>query len=116
MDSMFAIGTFGIVTAHIIELLKRTPFVPFIRADTKIVNRWVGVIVAIAVSLGVSAHYDGASGSLLISGLNSDALTHNGLHALAQWAIQQVTYDAAISQQSTLERLARAMERLTPQV
>ena len=58
MDSMFAIGTFGIVTAYIIESLKRTPFVPFIRADTKIVNRWVGVI----------------------------ALTHNGLHARARWS------------------------------
>ncbi len=112
MDSLFAIGTFGIVSAYVIELLKQTPFVPFLRADTKTLNRWFGVFIAIAVSLGVSAHYDGASGSLLISGLNSDALMHNGLHALAQWSVQQFTYDAAISQQTTLQRLARAMERL----
>jgi hypothetical protein len=112
MDSLITTGAVGILCAYLLEAVKHSAWFPWITADSKTLNRWIGVIVACGTSLGISAHYDGSAGSLLVGGLNPGDLLHNGMHALSQWAIQQYTYDSAIAPQSMRQALAKAIESL----
>lgn len=111
MDSLATTGVFGIICAYLIELVKGSKLFPFITAESKTLNRWFGILVACGVSLGISAHYDGAQGSLLIGGLHWGDIAHNGMHALGQWAIQQYAYDSAIAPQTARQALAAALEK-----
>jgi hypothetical protein len=112
MDSLGPTVVFGILCAYVIEVLKQSKLFPWLTAESRTLNRWLGIVIALGVSLGISAHYDGSQGSLLIGGLNPGDLMHNGLHALGQWAVQQYSYDSAIAPQNARQALAKSIEAL----
>jgi hypothetical protein len=78
------------------ELLKRAPWFPWVQVAGGRLNAYAGAAVAALSSLGIHVAYDGAAGSLLITGLTLTGAAAALLEFGRQWLFQQFIFDTAI--------------------
>lgn len=79
-------------TTQLFEWIKKWKAIPQITALTTTLNRWIGILVAVAMGLGITFNFDSQAHTLLISGL-SWTLIGNALWAMVvQWVMQQGWY------------------------
>lgn len=79
--------------------LKKSRFFPFMTEFTERTNKWVGVIIAGLVSLGIHTQYgfdhDTGVFSLTISGLMLGSILDHGKDWILAWVIQHYGYQAS---------------------
>jgi len=89
------------VIPHLIEALKNWPRFKLLTPDTATLNRWVGVLSALAVSVGVSYQWNAAERTLLIHIPTLVGALTVCWHATVQWGLQQYVYKTSVSPRST---------------
>lgn len=102
--------TSAAVVVYLLQQVKHARWFPWISIETKRANRIVGALLSIASAIGVHFAYDGSAGTLLVSGLTVAGILHGAWHALNQWCLQQVTYDAVTG--GNAEAIAKAVVKI----
>ena len=85
----------GYVIVAVMQWAKRQPWIPMIDFDSARANRVVAGILAVITSLGIHAQYNGADGSLLVTGLSWASILPLSGEALRQFILQQLIYKGA---------------------
>ncbi len=86
--------TSAAVIVYFLQMIKRSKFVPWLTMDTAKMNHLVAVALAFGTAIGIRVLFDQESGTLTVSGLTVTNVVSTGWHALQQYALQRVTYDA----------------------
>lgn len=84
----------AIASTEILQILKQASWFRWMTRDTASLNRLIGGLVAFLTGLGISFHYDAATGSLVVSGLLWASVTHG----FAQWVQQQLYYRVVVAE------------------
>lgn len=87
----------AIIAAYGIQWLKSLKTVPFINYEAQNLNRALSILVATLSGAGIYFTFDHQAGTLMITGLTAVNAFHFVSHALQQFAMQHVTYKAAIA-------------------
>lgn len=85
----------GYVIVAVMQWAKRQAWIPMIDFDSASVNRVVAGLLAVVTSLGIHAQYNGADGSLLVTGLSVASVLSFSGEALRQFILQQLIYKGA---------------------
>ena len=86
----------GVASVYAIELLKRLESIPFIHDQSRVINRWLGVIASGLATVGIGFTFDSQAGTLLITGLSLGTIAATVWQWFTQWALQQVIYATSI--------------------
>lgn len=78
-----------------IQWAKKQQWIPLVDFDTARANRVVAAVMAVVTSLGVHATYNGADGSLIVTGLSLSSMASFSGEALRQFIMQQLIYKGA---------------------
>lgn len=118
MDNIYvASGTTAIFVSVAMQILKNTPFFPWLSRNSGKVNAWLGFLVAFASSIGIAFSFDfnSASGDFIgkFHGNLWDVL-HLAGHTAVQWAMQHGFYKAAIVPAETLGEIRSLLARAMP--
>lgn len=89
--------TLGAVIVYFIEYLKRWPFFRMLTPETTTLNRVVSAALAGAAAIGIGWTYDGATGTLVVTGLTWGTIVAACWEWVKQYAVQQVLYDTAVA-------------------
>lgn len=101
LESLTTQAVISGVTAYVLEAIKSWKWFPWFN-DTlsSRAKTIVGLVAALATSLGVHASFDAAAagGTLILTGVGWSALAEHGYDAARAWFFQQVVYDKVIDQ------------------
>jgi hypothetical protein len=86
----------ALIVPFVLQWLKKTPFVPWINERTDWVVRLLSMAVAVASSVGIIVTWDPAAGSLLITGINVQAIANLLFQSWAHFKGQEIVYRTAI--------------------
>lgn len=75
-----------------LELLKRVRSIPFVGMGLTKANRLVGALLAALGAVGISSTFDGATGTLVVTGLSLAAVFGIIVEFLRSWVFQQLIY------------------------
>lgn len=84
----------SILANELMKKLKRSNLVPWMTAGTGSVNAVVATVLAGAAAAGIHTEFDAAHGTLLVTGITGEALTHFAGEWLKQWTLQHFVYHA----------------------
>lgn len=90
-------ATIALYTTLIFQFLKKSKWFPWLTLESQNLNRIVGVVLAFAAAIGVSATFDQTAGQLTITGLTLVGLFHGTVRFLQQWAFQQGAYKLIVA-------------------
>lgn len=80
-----------------LEWIKRNRTLTFVTEQSAwLLQRALGLILAVATALGVHWSFDSTAGTLTVTGLLLPSMYELGKEALRQWVLQEVTYRVAI--------------------
>jgi hypothetical protein len=85
------------VVCSLLQWAKKGSWFPWLTGETERLNRYVAAVIAAGVGLGIGAHYDPATGSLLVTGLTKAGLLQGVGHVIGQWMAQQGWYRVVIA-------------------
>lgn len=116
MDNFYATsGVSAIVVSVLLQVLKNTPFFPYLSRNTAKLNSAVSIVAAFVVSIGIiyQFDYDDATGAFILNvhGNLWDVL-HTIEHTIGQWAAQQVAYKGLIVPAETLGEIRHLLARV----
>lgn len=105
-DNPIATAGLAVVVSAIFQALKNSQWFPWVSRVSGRVNFTVGIIAAIAATVGIHATWDAqAGGTITLPGLQ-------GLwQVLVQWATQQTAYKGLIVPAETLGEIRTMLER-----
>lgn len=83
------------VIVALIQWAKKQQWIPLVDFDTARANRAIAALMAVVTSLGVHATYNGADGSLIVTGLSLGSIASFSGEALRQFIMQQLIYKGA---------------------
>jgi hypothetical protein len=89
----------SVAVVYLIQLLKSSPWFPWITQHTDQLNRWISVIAAFATSVGFQFAFTGsavAGGTLVVQIPALTVILSVLLHSLGQVGIQESFYRAAV--------------------
>jgi hypothetical protein len=94
-------GTWSLVwaffSASALEWLKRKPALTLITETSAFwAQRVLGILLAIAATLGIQWTFDSAAGTLVVTGLTIGSVTALALETVKTWVYQEITYRVAI--------------------
>lgn len=120
MDSGFLLTSGGtaILSAIIIQALKKSNIISFIGTEKSkgAANLCFSVFIAFITSLGIGYKYDGASGTLILTGLTAAGLLHGIWHWFVQWVGQHLAYKQIVVpaelQAATIDVLNQLLDHL----
>lgn len=120
MDSslMLSTGSSALISALLLQYLKNAQWVPWlsIQKASQRANFCASLFMAFIVSLGIGVKFDGASGSLLITGLTAATLMHSLYHMGVQWVAQHVSYKAFVVPSELLAAIVNQLKVLETNV
>ena len=90
----------GVASVYAIELLKRIKSIPFVDEQSRVLNRWLGVIASGLATVGIGFTFDSQAGTLLITGISLATIAQTAWHWFTQWALQQVLYQSAFEKRT----------------
>ena len=102
MDSGFLLtaGGTAVLSSVIIQWMKKSQLEIFSFLGTEKnkqkVNLYFSILVAFVTSIGIGFKYDGAAGTLLLTGLTAAGIKHGLWHWFTQWIAQHVTYKTLV--------------------
>ena len=99
MDSLtLAAGSSALISSVFLQYLKKAKWFGLmgIEPAKEKINLLISILVAGAVSLGISYKFDSDTGILVISGLTMAGISHQIWHWLLQWTAQHVSYKAFV--------------------
>jgi len=80
-----------------LEWLKRNRYITIItEQSTFILQRGIGVLLAVAAAVGVHWTFDPTAGRLVVDGLTAAGLWTVGSETVRQWVLQELTYRTAV--------------------
>jgi hypothetical protein len=82
----------SLVSPVVLEWMKKSPWLPFITANTKTLNRLVAVAIAVGQTIGISFAFDATAGTLTIAGLVLSDMARIGWTALLAFVTQELAY------------------------
>ena len=98
---------FGLIVSHLMEWLKDTPLVPWVR---KVGQPRVKAIIAAAFSfcaaLGIGYSYDAGNGTLTLTGLTLEQVGQAGMSWATTWATAQSWYKGVTERQKAASQPA----------
>lgn len=89
----------GALAVYLIQILKDAKWFPWLNANSTALNRWLGIGIAVATSLGIKYAASGAPETgyhIVLSIPALGQLTDAAIHAAAQYAGQQVLYHTSV--------------------
>jgi hypothetical protein len=95
--------TTGAVVVYVIEWLKASGWVPWIRADSTTLNRLVSAVTAAAVAFGINWTYTPDTGTLVVQGLTLSSLALTFWEWLKQYVVQQLVYDGVVQKSGAVK-------------
>lgn len=87
----------AIIAAGTLEWLKHQAWFPFVKLDSRGLNRAFAAVVALATAIGIHATFNSAEGVLTITGLHLAMVLHGLWAAVQQYALQHASYRLLIS-------------------
>jgi len=88
------------------KLLKYTKKFPFMQQNAANMNRIFAVIAAFFTSLGITAIFNAADGTLLISGLTLAGIGYGLWAWFVQYALQQFAFKMAVQPEEARQQVA----------
>jgi len=79
-----------------IEWLKQQKWFPWMTADSTVLNRWVGRLVAAVSVVGIHMTFDPNAGTLLVSGLSLAGIGGALVEFVKQYLLQQIAYRSVV--------------------
>jgi hypothetical protein len=108
MDTLQNILTLNVICVWLIELAKRSKYVPWITAETKQVNKAASAVLAALSSAGITVlavHQGAGSYSIQITGLTMAAIPHFVWHVMGNYAVQKWIYKVVVPRGSSARRM-----------
>lgn len=100
--------TASAVVVYGVEMLKKSPWFPWIHRSSDAVNRTIAAAMAVATALGIHAKFDAEHGTLLITGLTLASVAHFAFDWLRSLVFQEMIYKGVVKPQAVASRQARA--------
>jgi len=92
----------GYVIVSLLEWAKGKSWVPLVNHfNSATANRTVAAVLAVISSIGIHAQYDGAAGSLVITGLTFATILPSIAEVIKQFVIQQMIYKGIIEKEKS---------------
>ena len=107
-DNPSATLTLAVIVPFIVQGFKNASWFPWVTRNTGRINFAIGVIAALATTLGIHATWDPIVGGS-ITGIPG---IHGIWQAFVQWAGQQVAYKGLVVPAETLGDIRTLLERL----
>mgnify|MGYP001298662044 CR=1 FL=1 len=99
MEGVLTQGSLGIALAHMLEVLKKCGWFPWLNGDTERANRIVSLAAAIVIGIGVKMTFEGdldSGGSVQLAWPSLAQMLDGARHAVVQAGWQILYYRAAI--------------------
>lgn len=116
VDSSLALstGSTALISALALQAIKRSAWFPQLSIEhaSQRANLIASLLMAFAVSLGIGFKFDGANGSLLITGLTAAGLSHAAYHMGVQWVAQHVSYKAFVVPSELLAAIVNQLKEM----
>ena len=98
MDSTLILNAFGAAIGYgfIFQWLKNSHWFPWITHETEVLNRYIGVIMAGLLSLGIHYEWSVSANSLTLFLPTWLELFHHLRDWFVQWAMQQYVYKTGV--------------------
>lgn len=108
MDKQMLVGLLvSFAMPWLLERLKSYKWAFFIEHYGPVVNRVTAIAVAICTALGVSATFDAAHGTLLLSGLFAGQIAQHALNALMNLVVQELVYRKLVNDTDPASKVAK---------
>lgn len=94
----------GVMAVYLLQWLKQTAWVPFITEHSATLNKWLGVLIAVATSVGIKYAVSQGAGAyaggyhVVLDIPSAQTLFDTAIHAAAQFAGQQILYHTAVKE------------------
>lgn len=112
-DIVTAQITASAVVVYGVELLKKSPWFPWIHRSSDAVNRTIAGVMAVGTALGIHAKFDAEHGTLLITGLTLASVAHFGFDWLRSFVFQEMIYKGVVKPHAVGSRQAHASAAAT---
>jgi hypothetical protein len=109
VDTLQNILTLNVICVWLIELAKRSKYLPWITAETKQVNKAASAVLAALSSAGITVlavNQGAGSYSIQITGLTTAAILHFVWHVMGNYAVQKWIYKVVVPRGSSARRMA----------
>lgn len=114
--------TTSAMSVAIIQSMKNSniPWLQWINQHSSNVNRVVGLVFAFASAMGLHYEWDGAKGTLLITGLTATALLQGFVHVVTDtaksWSFNWIIYQSVKGRAADVAALAEMPGKIKPVV
>jgi hypothetical protein len=92
------------VSSMILQWVKNSAWFPWINRNTEKLNRVAAIVISGIGAIGIHMQYDGAAGSLTLTGLTAQSVLSNGWTWFTQFAFQHGWYKATNSKTNGEEK------------
>lgn len=112
VDTLQNMLTLNVISVWLIEMAKRSRYLPWVTAETEQVNKALSAVLAALSSAGITVlavHQGPGSISIQITGLTVAAIPHFVWHVMGNYAVQKWVYKLAVPRAGSPARTGAAV-------